>query len=80
AAMNKFDVPGKIGGDAGKILQGVIGGGSGTNASGAANTNTTTAGSVLQGLQGILGGQKTNAPGATNKPAPAGGLLDIFKK
>ena len=79
AAASKFDLPGKVGGDAGKILQGVIGGGSNTNAAGTTETNKSTAGSVLQGLQGILGG-KTNAPADTNKQAPAGGLFDIFKK
>ena len=78
AAANRFDLPGKVGGDAGKILQGVLGGGTGTNA--APSTNNSTAGSVLQGLQGILGGGKSNSPATTNKPATGGGLFDIFKK
>jgi hypothetical protein len=82
AAANKFDLGGKVGGDAGKLLQGVLGGGSNTNASGTTETNKSTAGSVLQGLQGILGGSgaKTNGAADTNKPAPGGGLFDIFKK
>lgn len=84
AAATKFDLPGKVGGDAGKLLQGVLGGGSNTNAPSGANTNKPSTGSIIQqGLQGILGGPKTNAPASDpNKPAPApgGGLLDIFKK
>ncbi|MDB6033596.1 MAG: hypothetical protein JWM16_3934 [Verrucomicrobiales bacterium] len=84
AAANKFNLPGKVGGDAGKLLQGVLGGGANTNAPAGTNTNKPTSGSILQqGLQGILGGgAKTNAPADTNKPAPApgGGLLDIFRK
>jgi len=79
AAANKFDLPGKVGGDAGKILQGVIGGGSNTNAAGTTETNKSGASSVLQGLQGILGG-KTNAPADNNKQAPGGGCSISSKR
>jgi hypothetical protein len=84
AAVDRFDLPGKVGGDAGKLLQGVLGGGTNTNAPAGTNPNKPSAGGLLQqGVQGFLGGgANTNAPTNSNKPAPApgGGLLDIFRK
>jgi hypothetical protein len=80
AAATKFNLPGKVGGDAGKLLQGVLGGGTNTNAPAGGDTTKPSPGNILQGILG--GAAKTNAPADTNKPAPApgGGLLDIFKK
>ena len=75
-----------IGGNAGAALDLITGQRSGTNAAG---TNASAGAKLIQGLGGLLGGNKgtntvvsTNAPG-TNAPAtnaPVQNLLNIFKK
>jgi hypothetical protein len=83
AAATKFNLPGKIGGEGGKLLQGIIGGGGSSTGSSTGDTNKATGGSAIQkGLQGLLGGgAKSNEPAGGNTNKPSGfNPFDLLKK